>query len=122
MKFGDIINEIELDEHDKRLIKMTKSILSTGVKPLNSKEATSLGNNAADDINNSGNRKGYTVYGSHYSGIIMKDNEPESVIFAGVGYGSGDNTMSRGIKVLRENGYKVKLVNDEDYKGIVVSK
>ena len=112
----------ELEKEDQALITATSKILKAGVKPVSSKVATELGREAADYIN-SNRKQGHTVYESHYSGIIQSNGDFEGVIFAGVGFGSGESNsaLQQGAAILIRGGFKAVVVNDQHYKGVVVS-
>lgn len=110
-----------LTEADRRNLSTTSQILERGFSPVSSDEADRLSREAADVIN-SNTRTGYTVYSSRYTGLT-KDGA-DMVYFGGVAYGSGASrsTIARGVSRLASLGYKARIVDDEYFRGIVVSR
>jgi hypothetical protein len=112
-----------LNDADKKALQSTRALKTSGFKPMNDADARSISSEAAEIIN-SQRGSGYTVMGSSFSGFDYEGDQPKALTFPGVSFGSGESKkkLKQGAAILEEYGFKVRIIDDVNYKGIVVSK
>lgn len=108
---------------DQERVKVTRRAVAAGVRPFDEKDrsqAVAPGGNAAAVLN-SRPRVGYTVYGTTLSGSTEDGKTKE---FAAVSYESGESrsSINSGARYLRRVGDKAFPLDDQNFKGILVSR
>lgn len=121
---GSTLSGAPLSKSDQEQLKLTKSLFTANIKEQPDSETALQVSRDATAVVNDLRKSGYTVYSSGMAGFSRTSpTDFKSHLFAGVGFGSGESTsaLANAARILRDNGFRAKVVDNSNYRGVIVS-